>query len=203
MKEVPRLFPPQLTSDVFLDRFAADAPLVLEHEAAINSHLNHQSDYVALCHWNVNVDNAWFFTDPAGELQAGLLDWGSVGQMHVAHAFYGLICAAETTFLAEHRSDLLALYVAEFERHGGPPISIDTLSHSLKLSIAVLGIAWMLNAPALIEAEVPNVHRVRDRYDPKIKDVFLARAQLQVLVVFLNEWLTEDIGSAVRRLIAS
>lgn len=199
---VPQLFPPHLLADGFLDRFIAEVPLVLAHEQALQSYLNSKADFLALCHWNVNVDNAWFWRDADGLLQAGLLDWGSVGQMNVAQAFYGLTCAAETDFLNEHRSGLIELFVSEYHRHGGPLIAAEELRFLYKLSVAVLGVAWILDAPSLIEAELPGVEAVRDRHDPKFREVFLARAQAQILMVLLNEWQQEDIGSALRSRIA-
>ena len=194
----PGLLPAELASMHFLRRFAVEAPLVLEHEVAIRSHLNKQADYVALCHWNCNVDNAWFWTDDQNELQAGLLDWGSVGQMNVAQAFYGMTCSAEPAFLRRHSRELLQLFVAEYERNGGPAIRLEQLLLSYKLSVAVLGIAWILDAPSLVESQIPDLKCVPDRHDPRLKGNFLARAQLQLLVVLLDTWLFEDIGEAMR-----
>jgi hypothetical protein len=196
--EHPQLFPESVGSKDFLARFAQEAPLVLEHELAIRRYLNDKADYIALCHWNMNLDNAWFWRDPAGELQAGLLDWGSVGQMNVAQAFYGMYCAAETAFLNEHKRGLIALFVDEYRRNGGPAIDAAELSFLIKLSVAVLGIAWILDAPTLVEMEIPDVHLVKGRFDPKLENNFLARAQLHLLTVLLNEWRVDDIGAALR-----
>jgi hypothetical protein len=49
-----------------------------------------------------------------------------------------------------------------------------------------------------VEAQIPDLNAVEDRYDPKLKNNFLARAQLQILVVFLNTWWSDDIGRALR-----
>lgn len=198
----PQLFPGSVGTREFLERFAQEAPLVLEHELAIRRYLNEKSDYIALCHWNMNLDNAWFWPDRAGGLQAGLLDWGSVGQMNVAQAFYGMTCAAETDFLNAHKRHLMTLFVEEYRRSGGPEIDVDELAFLIKLSVAVLGIAWILDAPSLVEAQIPDVHAVRGRRDPKLRNDFLARAQLQLLIVLLNEWQLDDIGAALRDFLA-
>lgn len=176
--------------------------LVLKHELAIRAYLNGQPDFIALCHWNMNVDNAWFWRDDDGVLQAGLLDWGSVGQMNVAQAFFGMICSAETDFLEAHKGELMALFVAEFQRAGGPAIPLDDFVLMVKLSTAVLGGAWLLDAPSLLEAEVPDIATVTDRYDPKLKGSFLARAQLQIMLVFLNGWRADDIGGVLKWFVA-
>lgn len=201
--KVPQLFPDNLRDQAFIKRFLQEAPLFLDHEPAIRLLLNSNDDFIALCHWNANVDNAWFWRDAQGELQAGLLDWGSVGRMSIAQAFFGLICAAETNFLEAHKDELLALFAAEYLRSGGPALDIVTLGTHLKLAIGILGIAWMLNAPALIEAQIPDFETLSGRHDPRLRADFLARAQLQLLTVFLNEWHTGDIGALVPSLFES
>jgi hypothetical protein len=192
------LVPANLRSPAFMDDFCRDVPLVLEFEAGIRSYLNVNPDYIALCHWNMNLDNAWFWTDDQGELQTGLLDWGSVGQMCVAQAFYGMTCCAEIGLLNEHRRKLMALFIEEYRGNGGPLIDIDQLAHLNKLSVALLGVAWMLDAPALIEAQIPNLSIIQDRFDPRFAGNFLARVELQILTVFLNEWQVNNIGGALR-----
>jgi hypothetical protein len=194
----PGLLPGPAGSPQFLERFSREVPLVLQHELAIRRHLNQHGELIALCHWNANLDNAWFWTDAGGELQAGLLDWGSVAQMNLAQGFYGMTCAAETQFLNVHRRALMELFLEEYRVSGGPRIAIEQFAFLFRLAVAVLGVAWILDAPALVEAQIPELHSVEDRYDPRLRNDFLARAQLQLLVVFLNEWLVEDVGSALR-----
>lgn len=200
VERVPQLFPPHLRSRAFLDAFAREAPLFLEHEQRIRRFLASREDYIALCHWNANVDNAWFQRDAAGQLQAGLLDWGSVGQMNLAQAMFGMLCAAETEFLDAHRRDLLHLFVEEYRHSGGPRIEVETLELCLDLAIALLGIAWMLDAPSLIEAQLTDVETLADRHDPRLRSDFLARAQLHLLSVFLHEWQARKIGALIPRL---
>jgi hypothetical protein len=201
--EYPQLLPAELRSSTFLDRFCAGALLVLEHEQPIRSYLNGNPDYIALCHWNMNLDNAWFWEDGRGELQAGLLDWGSVAQMNVAQAFFGMTCSAETDFLNAHRRGLMELFASEYGGHGGPAIEVDELAFLYKLSVALLGIAWILDAPSLVEGQIPDLRAVADRYDPRLSDNFLARAQLQILTVFLNEWRADQTDRALHDFVAA
>ena len=74
----PGLLPDNVRSRGFLDRLAIEAPQVLENEAAVWRCLAEATDYIALSHWNANVDNAWFWTDADGVLCCGLMDWGCV-----------------------------------------------------------------------------------------------------------------------------
>jgi len=193
-----RLMPQEVTCEGFIERFCTEVPLALEKERAIKTELNSRADYVSLCHWNANVDNAWFYRDERGALQAGLLDWGSVGQMNVAQGLYGMLCAAEPEFLAQHLHTLIEVFVAEYQASGGPALNASALVRQFHLSVSVLGPAWMLDAPSLIETQVPAIDRVRDRYDPSLSDDFLARAQLHLMSVFLHEWKIRDIGTLLR-----
>ncbi|HKT73164.1 MAG TPA: hypothetical protein VJQ47_09755 [Steroidobacteraceae bacterium] len=194
----PQLLPAELRSADFLAAFAEEVQLVLEHELAIRHYLNHDPRYIALCHWNLNVDNSWFWSDERG-LHAGLLDWGSVGQMCVAQALYGLTCSAEGPFLNAHRGDLLDLFVSEYAASGGPRLDVGELGFLYKLSVAVLGIAWILDAPTLVETQIADFKQLEGRRDPRLRNDFLARAQLQILTVMLNEWLHFGVGTALRR----
>jgi len=193
--EAPNLFEPQLRDPMFLTAFCAEAPLVLQKEAAIRDRLNTRPDEVALCHWNMNLDNAWFWRDGIGNLQTGLLDWGSVGQMNLAQSFYGMSCAAETGFIAEHRGQLIDLFVAEYAARGGPALSASDFADQVKIATALLGIAWILDAPSLVQTELIEYRSLTGRTDPRLRGNFLARAQLQLLMVFLNDWRVGNIGA--------
>ena len=201
--KVPHLFPDGLGSRGNIDAFAEEARFFLRHESSVLAHLNDQRNLIAFCHLNTNVDNAWFWTDAGGVLQAGLLDWGGVGQMHLGSAFYGLICSAETDFLNSHRHALISLIAAEYQRCGGPDIDVGQFTESVKLACGLLGLAWMMDAPALVAASVPDYWTIKSRFDPKLQTNFLARVQLQPLIVLLNEWRNHGIGEATRRIVAA
>lgn len=191
----PQLFP----GEIDVERFIAEVPLVLELEEAIRRELNNAPGMVALCHWNLNLDNAWFEREKDGSLAAGLLDWGSVAQMNIAQSLFGITCAAEPDFLASHEGELVALFVERYAAAGGPAISADRLHFLVKLSMAVLGTAWMLDAPAIVARELPLFATAADRFDPMLTDNFLARAQTHLLWVFISEWTNQDIGGALRQ----
>ena len=84
-------------------------------------------DYVALCHWNANVDNAWFWRDTDDVLHCGLMDWGCVSQMNVGMAIWGAMSGAETELWNNHLDDLLQLFVDEVHSYGGPKLDTDEL----------------------------------------------------------------------------
>ncbi|WP_313805996.1 hypothetical protein [Sphingobium sp.] len=193
----PQLLPDGLADPDFLDDFSRGAREVLAKERAIWRHLYGRRDAIALVHWNMNPDNGWFWRDENGVMQSGQLDWGGVAQANIAQSYYGMTCAGEADFLARHDADLQALLLSEYARLGGPQLDAAAFDQDVKLAIAVLGTAWMLDAPALLEAELPDYGRLSDRTDPRLRALFLPRAQLQLLNVFLSEWRRKKIGEAV------
>jgi hypothetical protein len=194
----PQLLPAELADPAFLDGFGRDAALLLEKEEALWTWLYAQPDLIALAHWNMNPDNAWFWKDEEGVLRSGQLDWGGVAQVNIAQSFFGMICAAETDFLDRHETGLRRLLLEHYETLGGPRIDPALFDRCVLVATALLGVAWMIDAPALIEVEIPDFATVEDRFDPRIRDLFIPRCQLQLMTVFLWLWRSHDIGATIR-----
>lgn len=194
----PQLLPVELTEPAFLEAFCRDVAVVLEKEAMLWTWLHGQADLIALAHWNMNPDNAWFWHDADGLILSGQLDWGGVGQVNIAQSYFGMICAAETDFLDEHDAHLRALLLERYAASGGPVIDSRTFDRCVSVATALLGVAWMLDAPALIEADIPDYRTLADRFEPRIRDQFIPRAQLHLMTVFLWLWRRHDIGALVK-----
>jgi hypothetical protein len=73
----PQLMPEAIRSPAFWTSLRADAPRFLAHEATIKRFLQEDRALIALCHWNGNIDNAWFYRDADGALHCGLMDWAA------------------------------------------------------------------------------------------------------------------------------
>ncbi|VWX50141.1 hypothetical protein [Novosphingobium sp. 9U] len=198
--EAPQLFPEGLADPELLHRFASDAMEVLGRERELRRVLNTAPDYVALCHWNLNLDNAWFEPAPAGGLSAGLLDWGATAQMNLGQSLYGMLCAAECEFLAKHRDGLIQLWAEEYRAAGGPAIAVKQLHDYYALSVALLGVAWIIDAPSIVMAQLPEYRELSGREDPRLEGNFLGRAQRQLLMVLLSEWRELEIGRLLHAL---
>jgi len=198
----PQILPQNIRSAGFIERLRADVPRFLEHEQAIKQHLYSDPRFIALCHWNANVDNAWFWRNAAGELECGLMDWGRVSQMNVALALWGGLSAAELDIWNDHLDELLALFVAEYRAAGGPVIAIEELKEHLCLFVATMGLAWLMDAPPLILGQIPDLAEVPDRFDPRFRNNEHARTQLHMVTSFLNLWETQDFGRVLDRFLA-
>jgi hypothetical protein len=188
----PGLVPANLASAEFQSRLRREVPRVAEHESVVTHALGTDTDYVALCHWNGNVDNAWFWRDAAG-LHCGLMDWGCVGQMNMGMAIWGAMSGAETDLWNDHFADLAELFATEVRRSGGPDLDPQRLRRHTLLYAAAMGVAWLLDVPALIRSRFGD-DAPKSRKDSRIRDDESVRAPLQMLSNFLNLWERHDIG---------
>jgi hypothetical protein len=196
----PRLLSDYVRSPDFLHRLTIEAPQVLQNEARIWRHLAEATDYIALSHWNANVDNAWFWAGADGVLCCGLMDWGCVSQLNVAMAIWGAMSAAEIDLWDDHFDDFLALFCNEVRVSGGPTLDPAALKGQVTLYAVLMGITWLMDVPALIRSRIPDSDAATRRTHPAIKGDESVRAPLQMLSNVLNLWERSDIGEALRAL---
>jgi hypothetical protein len=197
----PQLLPPQLVTPAFIARLEEDAVAFLRHEAAARRFLVGDPDFVALCHWNTNIDNAWFWREPSGEVQCGLLDWGLVRQMNVATALWGGLCGADPEVWEEHLDELLALFAETLAAQGGPRLQLPKLRLHLDLAVAMLGLALMMDVPALALKRMPDLDQVTGPRDPRLGQDEVVRGFLHVFTAFLSLWERHDFGASLRRML--
>ena len=190
----PGLLPANVRSPTFISRLRHEVARFPDREDAIWRWLAEHSDYVALCHWNANVDNAWFWRS-GDRLECGLMDWGCVGQMNVAMAIWGAMCSAETAMWDTHLDSLLDVFLTEFSAAGGPVLEPAVMKKHLMLYVAVMGLAWLLDVPSYLLRLLPQ--QVTDRFDPRIADSEQARSRLLMMTNFLNLWETSDFVDAL------
>jgi len=190
----PALLPVNIASAEFLAKLAAEIPQFMQHEIFIKQYLQSQPDYIALIHWNANVDNAWFWRDGAGQLQCGLMDWGNVNQMNVGLALWGALSAAETSMWNDHLEALLALFIEEFQAAGGPRLDVEELRRQLFFAAAMMSLSWLMDAPATATKQIFDLASDIDRLHPAIRNHERARTQLLMLSNMLNLWQRYDFG---------
>jgi hypothetical protein len=195
--QYPHLVPAHIADRDFLDSYCADALLAAEQQEDIWRYLYARPDMIALCHMNANIDNAWFWRETDGALRAGLIDWGSVGQMSVASSIWGCIGAAEPDTHDRHLDELLDLFVAEYARAGGPRLDQRELAQHLEMHV-MMSVLHMTTAPPAILREVPDPGAATDRYDPIFTANETARVQLKVTISLLNMWARRDLGRFLR-----
>ncbi|OBG89175.1 hypothetical protein A5699_15110 [Mycobacterium sp. E802] len=189
----PALLPAVARRAEFIDRVLTDVVRIDAAEDAVMAWLHATDEQVALCHWNANVDNAWFWTEPHGTTACGLMDWGCISVMNVAMALWGSLCSAETGMWEDHLDELLAHFATEFHAAGGQGLDVNLLRQQLVLYAAVMGVAWLLDVPTHLRAVLPD--RNLDRFDPVIAESEAIRSPLLMLNNVLHLWATEDFGA--------
>jgi hypothetical protein len=199
-EELPRLLPDAIRSQAFIAALGKGAALFQAHEDAIKRFLHGRPDLIALCHWNANSDNAWYWRDDRGVLQCGLLDWGGVGQMPVAMTLWGCLSSAELWMWRDHLDELLALFVRGYAGAGGPALDLAELKRHLLLYSAMMGLCWLMDAPPRIRREVPELADCTGPLDPRILVNETPRVQLQMMTNFLSFWQAEDLTGTLARM---
>ncbi len=195
------LLPANIASADFIAKLMDETARFSEHEVAIRDYLHSKPDFIALCHWNANIDNAWFWRNEQGELACGLLDWARAGQMNVAAALYGALSGAEAELWDDHLDALLALFATEYRDSGGPCLDIPELKLHVQLFTALMGLAYIMDAPPIIRMQLPDLARTTSRFDAQFRNDETARVQLHMLTMFLNQWQTQDFGAALARVL--
>ena len=114
------LLPANVREPEFLSALSRRLPRIADLEPRVWAALAADPDYIALCHWNANIDNAWFWRDAAGVLRCGLMDWGCVSRMNVGMALWGSLSAAETSPWDTRFVEFTRVFAREFAYAGGP-----------------------------------------------------------------------------------
>jgi hypothetical protein len=198
----PQLFPTHVATPALFASLEREVGRFAEHQAAINRFQQSDPDFIALCHWNANIDNAWFWRDASGALQCGLMDWGHAGQLNLAFALWGCLSGAGLEIWDDHLEELLGLFIAELHAHGGPRLAVAELRLHLLLYVAMMGLSYFLDSPARILFRCPEAATASGPRDPVILRVETARNQLHISTVFLNLWRTYDVAAALDEVLA-
>jgi hypothetical protein len=95
---------------------------------------------------------------------------------------------------------LLSLYLREYAAHGGPAVSLQKLQDHMFLYIATMGMAWLLDAPPVVRAQIADLSPMHDRFDRRFKQNEAARTQLHMLINVLNLWQRRGFGQILGRI---
>lgn len=197
---MPQLFPEHLRHREFFEEIQSGVGLFVRNEADINRFLQGDPDYIALCHWNANIDNAYFWRRPDGALECGLMDWGRAGRMNVAFALWGALCAAHHDIWEHHMDSLLGLFADTFAAEGGPRLKPEGLRLHLELYASIMGLAYFLDSPGRIRDHVPDLLTVEGPRDPALLSSERARNQLHISTVVLMLWRRRGLGELLRQM---
>lgn len=198
----PQLVPDHLRTPGFLAKLERQGLRFHAHQDEVARFLQSDPQLIALCHWNANIDNAWFWRDGDGALQCGLLDWGHAGQMNLAFALWGSLSAAHHDVWRSHFGHLVDTFLGTLAEHGGPRIPKDGLHLHVLAYAGLMGLGYFLESPARILQRFPDVAAATGPQDPVFRGQDTARNQLHILTVFLELWFRNDFDAALDRILA-
>jgi hypothetical protein len=172
--------------------------------APVIAYLHDNVDYTGLCHPNLNVDNAWYWRDPSGDLQVGLLDWGGAGQMSIAQALSGRLMTPDPDMHLQLVHDVIATFIAEYAEQGG--LALDPVELLLQYKASVFSMAiWMIVAVVvdmLFRFSEDDYKTMSNRFDSRLQESGLCSAIVWIDNM-LREWRdTVTPGYAFRQIVA-
>lgn len=199
VQRAPQLFPANITPALFAD-IARHAGMFIARQADIRAFLASKPDLIAMCHWNANIDNAWFWRNERGDLRCGLMDWGHVSQLNLAFSLWGCLSGACLEVWNDHFDELIELFTRELAINGGPRIAPDVLTLHFDLYVAMMGLSYFIDSPARIVERFPAVLHASGPWDPIFRTNDTARNQLHIATAFLNLWQRHRLGERLNAL---
>jgi len=199
----PQLFIREGTDPAFLQKWREDLLFGLAHKDAVIAWLHANPDYTGLCHSNLNIDNAWYWRDKAGQLNVGLLDWGGAGQMSIGQALSSMLMMPEPEGYIELQRKTIDDFIAEYRGSGGLDLDPITLRLHYKASIFSTAI-WIIVdyiTDILFQFSDEEYAGMKDRFDERLTGGGLYSAIIWIDNM-LRDWLDDMTpGDVCRRIV--
>ena len=187
--KVGHLLPAKYLRPSFLSQLRQDGERILDSLDMLSGYIGRDVDYTGFCHANLNLDNAWFWRTPTGNLQAGLIDWGSAGQMSLGQSFQGMLFASEPSKFLALRQALVSHFVAEYKQASGVTLDGEKLLlHAKIASITGLPLLVFAIGDALGRYSKADLRGISNTNDPRLSTDPGLGTMLSMLGIFLEEW---------------
>jgi len=182
------VFPADLVEEPFLEAFMKEAKEMSKYVAELNFYSLIFPEYHTLAHPNAQIDNGFYWQNEEGQTQAGLIDLGMAFMpmpVCLANAWIG----AEPEMMDEHEEKLTRLFQEQYEQAGGFKLDYDNLYMHVKLAHAAVLYGCCANIGMLLRIVGKDEWKgIKDRKDPKIDNLFLARCYMVQIEMFLAMW---------------
>lgn len=181
----PSIWSAKVKSRKFMDFLDGFVPMVETCAVPIDQFLYSDPLYVGFAHQNGNTDNAYFYRNAAGGMEAGVFDWGSAGHMAYAAQFMGAFGSCLGEMLAEYDDRLVRAFADAYHSTGAPALDVEELTLHFRLAISV-GVCQMIPMvlPFLSEKHPqgrPFWKGVKVYNDDKIRNVFALKFGISML----------------------
>ncbi|CAE7754181.1 CPK2, partial [Symbiodinium sp. KB8] len=121
------VFPSYAADPGFVQKFTTTMMTFMAYINELEYWKHQDPDYVALAHSNLNVDNAYFWRDEAGNLDCGVLDWGGFGSGCLGHKIWWYLNCSEWQPIQEHLGHYVDTFIQSYHTSGGPALDRDRL----------------------------------------------------------------------------
>lgn len=181
------VFPAFCAEPAFQEKFRSTMMLLNAYFAEVNYFLHMDNDYIALCHNNLNVDNAYFWRDEEGKLELGVFDWGGMGSTSLGSKLWWWLYCADFETNTANMDGYLQCFVDTYEEICG--IKLD--KEVLRLQFVQAALCQMLG----LSAAVPQIYKmcpksswatIQDRYDPRIGLNIHGKSTLRLYIHVMN-----------------
>jgi len=187
---------PDLASDIdYLKQWFRETTEVAYDSWEVKIYVSLDPAFTSLLHGNLAADNAWYWRNGEGVLEAGLLDFGGCGHTNIAANMYMSWIMGEPQMLRDHWQDLARAFV-EGVRDGGGPESIteEQMRVCVALSMASSNPLVGGNVQQLLKImKKPEWAEVKDRWDPVVNERFLPRNYTCAIRTAMTIWRDMDL----------
>lgn len=111
---------------------------------------------IALQHANLQSDNAYYWRDAEGKMDAGLIDWGGACPSNFAARLSGCLTSAEGEVLDEHEDGLLRCFVDEYYKECGIRLDFYEFRRQWRLNYCLYVASMGVNIEMEIFRETPR-----------------------------------------------
>lgn len=178
----PWMFPEDCKEQKFLDGLKPQLELLFKIGTVISTYCTEgpkSKNMFGLIHPNLQVDNAFFWTDEEGRYHAGLFDWGGCGYQPYAGVFLACVSGALPEVYLEHEERWFRCFADEYKRFGGGELDADELVRQSRLmfSMSMVGIVTNVSVQAMNLTTEEEWKTITNKFDERVMGRWNVRCQ--------------------------
>jgi hypothetical protein len=185
-----KVYPKDITGLGYLTQFKEELLHVMDYQQEIGIYLSMDPDYVTLTHSNLQIDNAFFWRDNAGELNAGLLDWGVLGCASFSSAIYGgCISGASVDIIVNYLDEFIQVAIDSYAGNGGPRLDQEKMKKMVYFNMLQSAMGLPSNVTQVLKnTKAAEWADISDWMDPKLVGRFQTRVHCTSFKLILQLW---------------
>jgi len=195
------LFPSFCGTEAWQNKFRGTMMKLNAYLAEMSYWCHSDKDYIAFTHNNLNVDNAYFWRDEAGNLDLGVFDWGSMGSKSLGFKMWWWLYCGEFEEMSANMDRYLDCCVESLQEYGGPRLDKEVLRMQFILT-ALSQMFGLVAAVGQIYKMCPKKEwpSIKDRYDPRVGENIHGKSTLRLylqvmrtICLIIEEWKADKV----------